>query len=81
MSLHKTLLSQYCHKDRFSLSLQIQMLEHCLNFSVRNCRNMVVVIHMHTLAATKLMLKLYVLMIVVFVATCTDGCGFYSYMY
>jgi hypothetical protein len=45
------------------------MIEHCLNFNVRNYHNMVVVIHLHTLAVTKFMLTLHVLMIVVFVAT------------
>jgi hypothetical protein len=47
------------------------MLEHCLSFNVGNYYNMVVVavVHLHTLAVTKLMLKVHVMMIVVFVAT------------
>jgi len=45
------------------------MLEHCLNFNVRNYHNMVVVVHLHALAVTTFILRLHVLMIVVFVAT------------
>jgi hypothetical protein len=52
------------------------MLEHCLNFNVRNYHHMVVVVvvvvvHVYTLVVIKLMLKLHtrILLIMVFVAT------------
>ena len=51
------------------------MLEHCLNFNIRNYHSMVVVIvevvvvHLHALTVTTLILKLRILLIVVFVAT------------
>jgi len=45
------------------------MLEHCLLFNVRNYHNIVVVVHLHSLAVTMFILKLHILMIVVFVAT------------